>query len=115
LKGSHGALNRSKNEDQVTLDAGDCAVSEPLRFTFHLTIFGVASGTCIYEAEHAVGGVNLNVVPAVITAVPATVTFKRQATCTTETAQSNLPLTGEMAGAFTITREDVAENVQFST
>jgi hypothetical protein len=108
-------LKSIENEDRVTLDAGDCSVSEPLRFTLHLTIFGTASGTCVYEGEHAVSSVNLNTAPAVMTAIQATSTFKRQATCTTETAEKNLPLSGEMEGAFTVSREDVAENIQFST
>jgi hypothetical protein len=103
------------NTDQVTLDAGDCAGHQNLRFTLHLTIFGAASGTCIYEAEHAVANANLNVTPAVVTAIPTTATFTRVGACTTETAKNNLPEKGEMEGAFTITREDVAENVQFST
>lgn len=108
-------LKSIDNEDRLTLDAGDCSVSEALRITLHLTLAGVAKGTCVYEGEHAVSSVNLNTVPAIMTAIQSTSTFKRQATCTTETAQSNLPLTSEMEGAFTVTREDTVENIQFST
>lgn len=108
-------LSSITNEDRVTLDAGDCKTHENLRFTLHLTVFTIPSGTCTYEGEHAVGTVNEKVTPAVITAVPLTSTFKRVGACTTEAAENNLPATGEMEGAFTITREDVVENVQFST
>jgi hypothetical protein len=107
-------LKSIADEDRVTLDAGDCAVSEPLRVTLQLNFLGDL-GKCVYEAEHAVSSVNLNTTPAVITAIQATSTFKRVGMCTKMEAEKALPLAAELEGAFTVTREDVVENIQFST